>query len=245
MATRYERWLVARGNVFAPGTAAVAKLIERLRKEGYIVEAAPFAYAVRTVDNTFGDDEAKKKAASTEKLPAEVSAEWLSDPRREEIRLVWPMEAADGSTAKYPLTQKPAGTVRWSLEVHRAPEYVYPSADAIDALDTDCACGEDLEFEWDLDEVVPAFRDASGIFAECEECSRTFDPSKRTATLTNPFDESEEDVPGGAAYRFAIKVDCGSSFVADAKLAFSPALVALVEEEFGRAFYEFGATRPA
>ena len=56
-----------------------------------------------------------------------------------------------------------------------------------------------------------------------------------------PVDGSEEDVPGGCAYRFAIKVDCRKNFVSDAKLAFAPELVALVEKEFSREFYEVGS----
>ena len=52
---------------------------------------------------------------------------------------------------------------------------------------------------------------------------------------------AEEDVRGGAAYRFAIKIDCKESFVEDPALAFAPSLVALVEEEFGRSFFQFGS----
>jgi hypothetical protein len=260
MATEYERWLIAKGNVFSPSAVAVAKLVERLRKEGWIVDPATpdlaklrfegrreekaketGAYAVRTVDNTFGDDLAKKIAASVEPAPVVPSKEWLEDPAREELRLVWPV-AGDAPPVKYPLSLRPPGNVHYTLEIHRAAEYVYPIADAIDPLPTDCRCGEDLEFEWDEEEVVPAFGAATGIFAECEECSRTFDPSKETATIANPFDGSKDEVAGGAAYRFAIVVKCGTSFVADPRLAFAPELVALVENEFGRSFYEVGAT---
>jgi len=48
-------------------------------------------------------------------------------------------------------------------------------------------------------------------------------------------------IRGGAAYRFALKVDCGKCFVEDAGLAFDPELVALLEEEFGREFLQIGA----
>ncbi len=111
-------------------------------------------------------------------------------------------------------------------------------------MPTICNCKEDLSFEWDEEELVPTFAKATGIFAECEECSRTFEPSKGSALITNPFDASRsEEVRGGAAYRFALVVDCGESFVKDAQLAFVPDLVALLESEFGRSFYEFGALR--
>ncbi|MBX3206235.1 MAG: hypothetical protein KF764_14280 [Labilithrix sp.] len=257
----YERWLVARGNVFLPSAATVAKLVERLRAEGWIVDPASAdlgklrfrgkreerakatgGYAVKTVENTFGEDADAKIAASTEALPKAITAEWLADDAREEVRLVWPVDA-DDPPVKYPLSQRPDGAVRWALEVHRAPEYVYPVVPGIGALPTECRCSEDLSFEWDDEEVVAAFERSTGIFAECDECSRTFDPSKGSATIANPFDGSKDKVPGGGAYRFGLKVDCGEQYVAAAGLTFAPELVALVEKEFGRSFYEFGCVR--
>ncbi len=254
----YERWLIARGNVFLPSAATVAKLLERLRAEKWIVDPsdvdklrftgkreehakATGGYAVKTVENTFGDDVDAKIAASTEALPKTVTTEWLADDDREEIRLVWPV-ASDDPPVKYPLSHRPDGDAGWVLELHRAPEYVYPVAKHIGAIPTECRCSEDLSFEWDGDEVVPAFEASTGIFAECDECSRTFDPSKGSATLTNPFDGAKDTVPGGGAYRFALKVVC-KTYVEDRALAFAPELVALVEKEFGRSFYEVGALR--
>jgi hypothetical protein len=236
MGVEYERYLIAKGAAFSPSAAAVATLLEKLRKERWIPEAP--GHAVRTVDNDFGDDVAKKRAASTEGQPRVVTAAWLDDPSREELRLVWPVE---GDAAKYPLTMRPDGKVSYAIELHRSAEYVYPLAETIDPLPTACACGEDLGFQWDEDEVVPAFDASGGIFAECEACSRTFDPGKRAAAIRNPFDGESNQVMGGAAYRFAIKVACGKCFVGDAALAFQRELVALVEGEFGRDFFEVGA----
>lgn len=234
MSGNYQRWLIAKGNVLSPGPAAIAKLVERLRKEKWIPESG--GHAMRTVDK---DDAAK----ATEKLPAKIDADWIAgEPEREEMRMVWSVEGDAAKELEYPLSMTPDGRLSWTIEIHRAPEFVYPVADNIEMIDTTCNCDEDLTFDWDEDEVVPAFKASVGIFAECEECSRTFDPAKEIATITNPFDEDdEEDVRGGAAYRFALKVDCGESFVADPKLTFAKGLVALFEEEFGRSFYEVGA----
>ena len=241
MGAQYARWLVAKGNSFLPAAASVVKLVERLRKEKWIAEAG--GHAVKTVDNTFGNDAAAKRAAGREPLPAALTASWLEGGDREELRLVWPFEGDDSSPVKYPLSRRPEGRVSYTLEVHRADEYVYPSATTLARVPTICNCKEDLSFEWDDEELVPAFGSATGIFAECEECSRTFEPSKGSAILTNPFDGSTEEVRGGAAYRFALVVDCGECFVRDPKLAFAPDLVALVENEFGRELYQFGALR--
>jgi len=256
----YERWLVARGNVFLPSAATVAKVIERLRAERWIVDPgsadlaklrfegkhgerarATGGYAVKTAENTFGEDLDAKLAATIEPLPKEVTTDWLAHDEREEIRLVWPV-TSDDAPVKYPLSRRPDGNAGWVLELHRAPEYVYPTAKNIGPIPTECRCSEDLSFEWDEDEVVPAFESSTGIFAECDECSRTFDPSKGSATIKNPFDGSKDTVPGGAAYRFALKVVC-TEYVEDAGLAFAPELVALVEKEFGRSFYEVACVR--
>ncbi len=224
---RYHRFLIARGNVFLPSTTALAKLAERLEREGWITGRAT---AVRTVEVDSG-------APATEPAPAKLDREWLDHPDREEIRLVW---AAEGDAAKYPLSRRPEGAARWKLELHRAPEYVYPTRNTIGKLPTKCRCSEDLSFEWDEEEVKPAFAASTGIFAECEECSRTFDPSKGTATIANAFDGTKEEVEGGAAYRFALVVET-EAYPRDASLAFARELVALVENEFGRSFYEVGA----
>jgi hypothetical protein len=238
MGVEYERWLIAKGSVFLPSAAALVKLVERLRKEGWIGKTG--GVAVKTVDAASGDDARARRAAATEPLPAALTAAWLDDPEREELRLVWPVEG-EASVLRYPLSQRPEGPVTYSFELHRASDYVYPTSETIDPVPSRCVCGEELAFQWDTDEVVPAFEASSGIFAECEACSRTFDPAKGVAQVQNPFDGSTESIRGGAAYRFALKVDCGKCFVEDASLAFAPELVALVEEEFGREFVQIGA----
>jgi hypothetical protein len=259
MGVEYERWLLPKSNVFMPGGAAVAKLVARLRAEKWIPDpaspdfarlrfqgksekyAAPTGgYAVRTVDNTF-DDLAATIAASTESQPAALTGAWLDDGDREELRLVWPVRGPGASSLRYPLTHRPDGDVYYALEIHRAYDFVYPASETIDPVATKCPCGDDLSFEWDEEEVVPAFRSSTGIFAVCEACSRTFDPSKTAAKITNPFDGRTEEVFGGAAYRFALKVDCGKCFVSDGHLAFAPELVALVSDELGRDFREIGS----
>ena len=82
MAASYERWLIARGNAFSPAAASVVKLVERLRKEKWLIEPTPSelaklqfegkregfakgsgAYAVKTVENRFGNDASAKIAA--------------------------------------------------------------------------------------------------------------------------------------------------------------------------------------
>ena len=248
---RHARWLIARGNVFAPSALAVAKLVVELRNAGFLPDpkAPDFAkmtfngprdtfaretggYAVHTVENTFDGNEEAARKATTEPTPLDLTKDWLDDCDREELRLVWPV--SDGGELSAPIASSPPA---YGVEIHRSLEFVYPTAKGVGPLDATCRCSEDLSFEWDADEVVPAFTNATGIFAECDECSRTFDPAKVSAAIEDPTSKKKEDVPGGAAYRFAIVV------IADGPVGrFSEALIALVEKEFGRSFYEVAAS---
>lgn len=262
MSGEYERWLIARGNTFSPSAAAIAKLVAKLRAERWLVDPASSdiaalefqgareqfaqktgAYALKKVPNDFGKDREglfAKIAASTESVPVALDAEWLDHPSRADLNLIWPVRAAK-SPLRYPLGRQPDGPARYQFEIHRAVDFVYPISDSIDPLPTECHCGNELSFEWDPDEIVNPFGATAGISTECEECSRTFDPTKVSANITEPFSEAVEDVRGGAAYRFAIKVDCKERFVADAAQAFHPELVSLLENEFGRSFFEVGS----
>jgi hypothetical protein len=256
----YQRWLIAKGNYFSPSAAAVGKLVEQLRTEKWILDpksgdmeklrfrgkreelaGRTGGYAVQTVENEVGEDAVARLTANVAALPANLTEEWLDDPDREELRLVWPVAGDDPLPLKYPLSRRPDAPVSYALELHRAPDYVYPISATIGELQTVCRCGEELAFGWDEEELVPAFESASGIYGECQACSRTFDPSQQTAAITDPFDGARRDVRGGAAYRFALKVDCGKCFVPDPSLTFAPDLVALVEAAFGRDFYEVGS----
>jgi hypothetical protein len=257
----YSRWLIPRGNEFKPSASAVAGLVQRLRKDRWIVDlpglpkcrfegarekfaAATGGLAVRTVDNTFGQDARAKLVASTEPQPQDLTADWLEAPQRDELRLVWPVDIEEG-TLQFPLSLgppkgEPGERIRYDLEVQLSSDYVYPVARNIGPIPTDCSCGEDLAFEWDEDELVPAFTESSGIFATCEACCRTFEPGAGSATLTRPFDGLSSEVRGGAAYRFALKWK-SRQYAAEPLLAFHRDLVALVEDEFGRGFFEVGS----
>jgi hypothetical protein len=210
----FERWLIAKGNVFAPNWETLINLVSKLKEEKWLVGKGT---AYLTVEK--GDE-------NTEPVPDAIDRAWLDDESREELRMVW--KVAD----KSPLAG-PASTI----EIQRAPDFVYPLRKGIGALPTECKCSEDLSFEWDEDELTPTFEKSQGIYTECEECSRTFDPAKGTARLTDPVTKRSDDVPGGAAYRFAIKV------TSDEPAIFGADFLAFMTKEFNRAFYEVGAQR--
>ncbi len=167
--------------------------------------------------------------ASWPKVPNPLEAAWLDDPNRSDLVLRW-------TPLRSPLAE---GKVL-DLQIHRGEDFIYPDFDSIGALESDCACGEDLAFTWDEDELPSPFGRATGIFTECSECSRTFDPAKFEATVTDPHTGKKTSVRGGAAHRFAIVVVTPFAEGATAA-AFDPDFIALCEAEFGRNFYEIGA----
>lgn len=263
----YSRWLIPKGNEFLPGAASLAGLVQRLRKAHWIADASTLAssrfegaldalaattggLALRTVDNTFGDDARARLLGNAEPQPWDLTSDWLDAAERDDLRLVWPVDGGGAAQEAphplhYPLSMTPkpglpGESVRYAIEIHRSSDYVYPQASDLGELPTDCACGDDLAFEWDEDELVPAFARSSGIFATCVACARTFEPCKRTATFVRPFEGGRATVPGGAAYRFALKFE-SRAYVANPALAFHPELVTLVEEHFGRDFIEFAS----
>ena len=262
----YSRWLIPKGNEFRPGATSLAGLVQHLRKDRWIVDASTLAscrfegplqavaaatggLARKTVDKAFGEGARARVGAGAEPQPWDLSADWLDDPEREDLALVWPVHRKRAASVDHPLAYplsilpKPnecGECAPYVLELHRSSDYVYPEADDIGELETECPCGEDLAFAWDEDELVPAFARSTGIYASCVECARTFEPAKKTATLIRPFDGARSTVAGGAAYRFALKIE-SETFVAHPALAFAEALVSLVEDHFGRDFVQFAS----
>lgn len=210
----FERWLIAKGNVFAPNWETLIGLVTKLEEAGWLVGRGT---AYLTVE---------KGEKNTEPVPETIDRAWLDDETREELRMVW----------KVAPEKSPLAGASSTIEIQRAPDFVYPLRKGIGALPTECKCGEDLSFEWDEDELTPTFEKSQGIYTECEECSRTFDPAKGTAKLTDPVTKKSDEVPGGAAYRFAIKV------TSEAPAIFGADFLAFMQKEFNRAFYEVGAS---
>lgn len=204
--------------------------MDRLQKENWLPAAG--GLAVSTIEVGSGD-------SPTRPLPSAL-VPWLKsgdgeEGELDEVRLVW----KGTPELKYPLNQVPDNR-GYAIEIHRADNYVYPTAKTIGKVPTICNCKEDQAFEWDEEEVVPAFPASTGIFTECEACSRVFEVNKGSAVITSPFGGAKEEVRGGAAYRFALVARC-DGWVAEPSLRFNTELVQILESEFGRAFYEVGA----
>ena len=238
MGVEYERWLLAKGAVFSPSAAAVATLVEKLRKERWIPEAAGARRAHRGQRlRQRRREEARGEHRGAAEGPHRARG-WTI-PRARSCASCGPSRAtrrevpAHAAPGRRGLPTPSSSTARPST-CTRSSETIESAADDVRrAARTSASSGTRTRS-------CPRSAPRGGIFAECEACSRTFDPGKRAAAITNPFDGESEQVMGGAAYRFALKVDCGKCFVGDAALAFQRELVALVEGEFGRDFFEVG-----
>lgn len=262
MGRDYLRWFIPKGNTFCPSGAAITQLVERLRKEHWIADPSSESFRHLRFDGAPLAAKAgafakhatpvtspRNPAAGWEALPLALTGAWIDAPTRSDLVLRFPLHADAALTwgaasVRYPLTRSSDSPKPLScdIEIHRAEDFVYPISEQIDPIDAECACGEDLEFEWDDDEFHSPFGATTGIFAECSDCSKTFDPSGVEAVVRDPYSGKSRSVRGGAAYRFALVVHCGKCFPEGGPMPeFDAELKTLVEAEFGREFYEIGA----
>ena len=187
MGVEYERYLIAKGAAFSPSAAAVATLVEKLRKDKWLPDAP--GHAVRTVDNDFGSDVAKKRAASTEAQAKVITAAWLE---RSLARGAAPRVAGRGRRREVSADDAPAGPGHLRNRAPPLRRVRLPAGRNDRSFADDVRMRRRPRLPVGLRRGVPAFGTSGGIFAECEACSRTFDPGKRAAAITNPFDRYEE-----------------------------------------------------
>jgi hypothetical protein len=131
------------------------------------------------------------------------------------VRLVWPVPSLALSGLRYPIRPRPyeerqAERVYYQLELHWCDDFVYHTSELIDpfAESPACECGEALEYDAIAEHDDPPFFDAA-IRRTCPRCGSPFRPDALACTIRNAFTSDEREVRGGAAYRFALLVDCG------------------------------------
>ena len=110
----FERWLIAKVNVFAPNWETLINLVSKLKEEKWLVGKGT-AYV--TVE---------KGEPNTETIPDTIERAWFDDESREELRMVWKVE-----------DKSPLAGAASSIEIHRAPDFVYPIRKSIGARRSD------------------------------------------------------------------------------------------------------------
>jgi hypothetical protein len=124
----------------------------------------------------------------------------------------------------------------YDVEVVERDDLVYYTGQCIDPFDdTTCECGADLEH---YDEQATSWIDLF-LRATCPECGRAVDPSAWPAIVRDGMTGEEREVPGGAAFRFALVIDCGKSLPSQSgPVALDPELLAACRRALGTELYE-------
>jgi hypothetical protein len=146
----------------------------------------------------------------------------------------------DDTDLRYPLRPRPAEPY-YTLELHLCSDYVYHMSELIDPFPNKvwCACGQLLEYyaEGERSNIFSSSR----IHCVCPNCRSDFDPARQCARVRHGWTgETIGFIPGGAAYRFAVVVDCGKC-IPDREMGridFEPDLVSVCKKRLGCDFYQ-------
>jgi hypothetical protein len=185
---------------------------------------------------------APTRAQLNELIEALRAERWAHGQPQEEsaggdIQIVLPVERWGGSGLRYPFASRraPDPEAYYEIQIHLAAQYVHHASEIIDPLAaTSCACGGHLEFE-PLEDLFYASR----LHLACPGCGEPFDPSALATTIRDPWTGEESTLLGGAAYRFALVIDCGKSLPeADGAFRLEPALPQLLSARLGRQFVD-------
>jgi hypothetical protein len=247
MGVEERAYLIPRNNAYRPPPSLLATFVERLRREEWVGDAtrpwfgqmtfksnhkhaaATGAYVQRPGDLR---DESKYAALPIARSELEHLFATIAD---EDRRVRWPVEHLRATPLRYPLSvasPMSAEDTYYDVELWLGREYIYVS-NAADFGETLCICGAPLEREVD-DTLFYAQR----LRLACDTCGALHDVSKRTASWRHPETNSPRLVPGGAAFRFALVIDCGKCWPQSSDFAVHPELKTLCETCFAAPFYE-------
>lgn len=192
-------------------------------------------------------------------VPMPVSADWIAaqcehasvDAQDDELALVFPIEVPDDTFdsfehmgVRYPFTFGADKPLYHAIEIHLSRDFIHHASDQIEPIDTHCGCGEDLDYEPDHNQHQRwlAIRYEPRIRAICTCCGSPFNPQGRYADRTSGYTgESMSGLDAGAAYRFAVIIDCGKGWPRDqGPLAIAPEFSDLVATILGQPLVDFG-----
>jgi hypothetical protein len=255
----YAHYLIPRANEFRPTPAQVASLTLAWLDAGYIPKVGSAALSRLTFSKSIWAEAAKETGAVLLKnridfKPALVplDAATQTDLATRDFRLMWPIQTAWTAGLKYALDQMPVarrGTdgPGYNLEIHSLADYVYISSDVIapfpnvDPAARPVLCkvsGTDIHY---VAQPIDRMFDHLGsrIRHTCPTCSTVFRPQERRVSVRDGWSGERRDVAGGATYRFAIVIDCGTDIPEQTPKAVGE-FKAITEAALGQTLYEIG-----
>jgi hypothetical protein len=159
-------------------------------------------------------------------VPIPIDEAWLSalrdpgaaDPQADELALIFPVNLPDGDwddlDVRYPFTFGEDEPGYHDVIVLASRDFIHHSSENIDPVETACArCGADLGYEPDDRLFVVAADFHARIRARCPGCGAPFHPSAQRVEIRDGYTTSHAGLlAGGAAFRFAVVVDCSKGW---------------------------------
>lgn len=247
MGIEYRRYLIPRPNTFRPRPEAALALVTALRHDGWLLgpdhpalAQLPFKQS-RLYTPAQGHGYFALSVGSRESFMAPLP-ELFDNYAARDLMVVWPVESLRTSGLRYPLEPLPfadpvaAAYCYYEVQFHFGRDFIYHMSEVIDPFDPSptCRCGYSVECEPESDE-DPFY--SSRLAARCPRCGAAFDPTQLVATGRDGWTGSAMRVQGGAAYRFAVVLDCGK-FFGRRQHRFHPRLKSLIERTLGIETYE-------
>lgn len=211
MGVEYRHYLMPAARPFRPDAEVVLQLIGALRAARWIVDPGSPALEKMSFGVMADSEHAKRSggyARTGERasaLPEKLTVDALEELIAGDAILTWPVERIGDAGLEYPFEVEAVDPeTYYDFQLHFCADYVHHASESIDPLDG-LACCEPLEFEPAGEDIFYARR----IRATCPACARPFDPSTKKTEVRDPWSGAARSLPGGAAYRFAIVIDCG------------------------------------
>lgn len=213
MGVEYRNFLLPRDRTFVPTAERIARLVERMRAERWILTPGSQAGPPSDHPGARGWAEPflekatslRRRREEAQPVPVPVGAEWLAgrrDPhhanaKADELALHFEVSAADEGFSDldlpYPLAYGEDEPGYHDIWVYASRDFVWHLGDGAIA----CACGAALAYSVERGTIAPIDLEER-IRSTCPACAA-------------PFDGDLGDAEG-IAFRFAVVVDCGKGW---------------------------------
>lgn len=196
MGVEFKSLLIPRDNTFRPSIGQAVDLIAAWTDGGYVLPNA--SCEIRSQDGL-----------ASEIQPLAVSS--LAHMQAKDFFLDWEIQGEAAVRLLYPLSQRPEfddedispDDIYWNLRLHFSEDFVEETSEQVGPLDASCVCGENLYYDLEGDIFY-----SGRIKRLCPQCTDIFRPQDQAVTTVHPFTGEHGELVGGAAYRFAIKINC-------------------------------------
>lgn len=257
----YGHYLIPRVGGFRPSPAQVQTLIKAMVEEGYLAATGSAAFQRLSFKDSNWSEAAAKTGATllrdrvsfngvTVPLDFETTASLASG----DYRLLFPIRTAWTAGLKLPLDQSaPARRGEdgpgYDIEIHNASNYIYVTSDLIGSFPTVDPAARPVACKVSGTNLLYAAERVNNMFDRigdrirhtCPTCATIFNPLERPVRVIDGWSAEPSTIQGGATYRFAILIDCGSA-IPEQRPQATPEFKALCERALGVDLYEIGTS---